>query len=82
MPKLLDTAYEKELYERWLTIYPFMEMERIEYVSFEEYKNKALSNVSHNYSNSTISNEAIEKEMLELVKFYEQKSEVKKNGNI
>ena len=79
---MLKTAYEKELYERWLTIYPYMELGSIDYVSFEEYKNKAFGNIQYNSSNNTISNELIEEEMIKLVKFYERNRGVKKNGDI
>lgn len=79
---LLNVAYEKELYERWLTIYPYMETGMIDFMSFEAYKNKAFSNSQNNSSNQNISDDEIKEEMLEVVKFYEQKAGVIKDGNI
>lgn len=50
-----------------------MEIGHIEFISFEEYKNKAIGNQA-NTSNKveTISNEEIEKEMMGVVRYYEQ----------
>lgn len=79
---LLKAAYERELYERWLTLYPYMEIQRIEFLSFEDYKNKFLSNTQNDFSDKTITNEEIQEEMLEVVKYYEQKAGETKDGNI
>lgn len=73
--QLLQVAYEKEAYERWLTLYPFMEIGLANFISFEEYKNKILAKNEGNAENSKISEmkqKRNEAEMLELVKYYEQ----------
>ena len=36
----LQFAYEKELYERWITLYPLMETGFLKYISFKEYNQK------------------------------------------
>lgn len=60
-----------------------MELGHIEFISFEQYKNKAWGSSNNNSSNknNNLSNEEIEKEMLEVVRYYEQKAGGK-NGNI
>lgn len=81
----MNTAYEKELYARWLTLYPYMEIGHIEFISFEEYKNKALGGSTITTTNpKQISNEEIEEEMMKVVEFYEnsQKAGGKIDGNI
>lgn len=68
-------AYEKEAYERWLTLYPFMEIGLANFMSFEEYKKKILSNKSAETQNKKITLEVQkqnEAEMLKLVKYYEK----------
>lgn len=85
LENLLKTAYERELYERWMTIYPYMEMGHVEFVSFEEYKNKAFGSSNNNSSKTKqMSNDEIEKEMMGVVRYYEQKQKAggKINGNI
>lgn len=85
MNNLLDTAYEKELYTRWLTLYPYMEIGHIDYMSFEEYKNKAFGNATGITQNQKqLSNDQIENEMMQLVEFYEksQKAGGKRDGGI
>ena len=57
-----------------------MEMGVVEYISFKDYKTKAFG-VSYESTSKTgklISNNEIEKEMMELVKYYEQKKKVVK----
>ncbi len=73
--KLLQVAYEKEAYERWLTLYPFMEIGLANFISFEEYKNKILPKNKEDAENSKISEKKQkrnEAEMKELVKYYEK----------
>lgn len=73
--QLLQVAYEKEAYERWLTLYPFMEIGLANFISFEEYKNKILAKNKEDTENSKISEmkqKRNEAEMLEFVKYYEQ----------
>ncbi len=73
--QLLQVAYEKEAYERWLTLYPFMEIGLANFISFEEYKNKILPKNKEDAENSKISEmkqKRNEAEMLELVKYYEK----------
>ncbi len=73
--QLLQVAYEKEAYERWLTLYPFMEIGLANFITFEEYKNKILTKNKESAENNKISEmkqKQNEAEMLELVKYYEQ----------
>lgn len=75
LKKLLQVAYEKEAYERWLTLYPFMEIGLTNFISFEEYKNKILPKNKEDAENSKISEKKQkrnEAEMKELVKYYEK----------
>lgn len=58
-----------------------MEMGSIEFMSFEEYKNRILKNNSNNSSNQNLSDEKIKDEMLKVVDYYEKKVG-KKDGNI
>lgn len=42
--KLINKAFENEqdeiIYERWLTLYPYMEIKKIHFISFKDYKRK------------------------------------------
>lgn len=81
----MNFAYEKEIYERWLTIYPLMEAGIVQqYVSFKDYKDKIYQQAKVNRHKDDLSNEQIIKHSMEIVKAYEksqQKAGVK-NGNI
>lgn len=72
LPKLLKVAYEKEAYERWLTLYPFMEVGFINFISFSEYKKKILQNATENKVITEKQYKQNDKEMTELVKYYEK----------
>lgn len=72
LPKLLKVAYEKEAYERWLTLYPFMEVGFINFISFSEYKKKILQNATENKVITEKQYKKNDKEMTELVKYYEK----------
>ena len=72
LPKLLKVAYEKEAYERWLTLYPFMEVGFINFISFSEYKKKILQNAAENKVITEKQYKKNDKEMTELVKYYEK----------
>ena len=80
----LNFAYEKELYERWLTLYPIMEARFIKFISFKDYKEKALEKVKTNVMSNRLTDEEILKHGLEIVKVYErnQQKAGEKNGNI
>lgn len=81
----LEYAYEKELYTRWLTIYPFMELGFVDFISFKKYKEKALEQVKVNKKNENLTNNQIVQHGLEIVKRYEQnrqKAGEKIDGNI
>lgn len=83
LPKLLKVAYEKEAYERWLTLYPFMELGFIEFINFSEYKKKILQNATENKVITERQYKQNDKEMTELVKYYEKlKGKEASNGNI
>lgn len=72
LPKLLKVAYEKEAYERWITLYPFMEVGFINFISFSAYKEKILKNASENKVLTEKQYKQNDKEMTELVKYYEK----------
>ena len=75
----LKFAYEKELYERWLKIYPYMEIGFIKYLSFKDYKKKIKENAKIKKNNSLLTDKQIIDEGMEIVKIYEnqQKRQVK-----
>lgn len=75
----LKFAYEKELYERWLKIYPYMEIGFIKYMSFTDYKKKIKENAKIKKNNSLLTDKQIIDEGMEIVKIYEsqQKRQVK-----
>lgn len=75
----LKFAYEKELYERWLKIYPYMEIGFIKYLSFKDYKKKIKENAEIKKNNSLLTDKQIIDEGMEIVKIYEnqQKRQVK-----
>ncbi len=75
----LNFAYEKELYERWLKIYPYMEIGFIKYLSFKDYKKKIKENAEIKKNNSLLTDKQIIDEGMEIVKIYEnqQKRQVK-----
>ncbi|MCI8396830.1 MAG: hypothetical protein HFJ52_04060 [Clostridia bacterium] len=80
----LRYAQEKEVYERWLTLYPYMEIGKIEFISFKEYKEKILQKVQVSTKNSKLTDEEIIKQGLTIVEAYEKQQEKAggKNGNI
>lgn len=69
---LLTFAINKEkedtAWERWIAIYPYMEMKRLEFMSFEKYK-KELFEKKPKVSKKTI--EDIEEEMTKVIATYE-----------
>ena len=75
----LKFAYEKELYERWLKIYPYMEIGFIKYMSFENYKKKIKESAEIKRKNSLLTDKQIIDEGMEIVRIYEnqQKRQVK-----
>ncbi len=74
----LNYAYDKEIYERWLTLYPFMEAGLSKFISFKEYKDKLKEKVKQQIKDENISNEEILQHGLKIVQAYEsqQKKEV------
>lgn len=80
----LQFAYEKELYERWLTVYPFMEAEIMQFCSFEDYKKKLKEKVISKRNNMNLTDEQILEEGKKIVEIYEknQQKAGEKVGNI
>jgi len=80
----LKFAYEKELYERWITLYPLMEAGFMRYVSFKEYKEKIKQNVITKQRNEKLSDEQIVEDGMKIMEIYErnQQKAGDKNGNI
>lgn len=80
----LRFAREKEIYERWLSIYPFMEMGTMPFMSFEEYKKKLRENTVQVQRNSMLTNEEIVEDGMKIMQAYEknQQKAGDKVGNI
>lgn len=80
----LKFAYEKEFYERWITLYPLMEAGIMPYCSFEEYKKKIKQNVNIKKRNINMTDEQILEEGKRIVEIYEknQQKAGEKVGNI
>lgn len=74
----LKHAFEQEqnksAMELWKSLYPFMLMKKLEFMSFEDYK-KELTKPKQEYTE--ISHAEIEEEMMHIISAYE---EVKKGG--
>ncbi|MGO4887065.1 hypothetical protein ACJ2A9_04845 [Anaerobacillus sp. MEB173] len=72
--KLLVDAHEKDqekvVWELWLSLYPSMVTQKIDFIEFDEFKKKLKQNAT-NQSNK--SSEEIEDEMLKVVALYEKK---------
>lgn len=69
----LAFAYDREMYERWLTLYPHMEMGIIEYISFEDYKKKLKENITTSQKQKSLTDKQIISEMESVVKLYEKR---------
>lgn len=80
----LQFAYEKELYERWITLYPLMECGFMKYVSFKEYKNKIKEKAATKKRNDTLTDKQIIDDGMKIVQMYEknQQKAGDKGGNI
>lgn len=76
----MDFAYDREMYERWLTLYPNMEMGLIKYISFEDYKKKLKENITTSQKQKNLSNKQIIDEMEFIVEKYEKQK--RKAGGI
>lgn len=87
LSKLVDFlkfAYEKELYERWITLYPLMESGIIEYMSLETYKNKIKEKTETKQKNDLMTDEQIMEDGMKIMKIYEKNQQKggDKIGNI
>ena len=80
----LQFAYEKEFYERWMTLYPLMEAGIMQYCSFKDYKKKIKENANIKRNNLSMTDEQILKEGKKIVEIYEknQQKAGEKVGNI
>ena len=80
----LQFAYEKEFYERWMTLYPLMEAGFMPYCSFKEYKKKIKENTIMKRKNIAMTDEQIINEEKKMVELYEknQQKAGEKVGNI
>ena len=80
----LQLAYEKEFYERWLTLYPLMEAGFMPFYSFKEYKKKIKENTIMKRKNIMMTDEQIISEGQKIVEIYEknQQKAGEKVGNI
>ena len=80
----LQFAYDKETYERWMTLYPLMEAGIVKYISFIEYKNKIKEQVNAKRNDNLLSDEQIINDGMKIMQAYErnQQKAGDKNGNI
>ncbi len=46
--KLREKETEEKLWDKWLSLYPYMEMKWVDNMSFEEYKRRILGSYSNN----------------------------------
>ena len=63
----MQFAYEKEFYERWMTLYPLMEAGFMPYCSFKDYKKKIKENANIKRKNISMTDEQILKEGKKIV---------------
>lgn len=68
----LKFAYEREIYERWLKIYPLMEAGFMPYISFKDYKSKILEQIKEKIRKNRLSDKQIIEHSMEIVKEYEK----------
>ncbi len=80
----LQFAYEKETYERWLTIYPLMEAGITKFISFKEYKDKIKKQAIAKRKNANLTDEKIIDDSMKIVQIYEkhQQKAGDEDGNI
>lgn len=81
----LNYAYEREVYEKWSSLYPLMECGLMPYVSFKEYKNKIKENIKVTTNSSKLTDEEILEQGIKMAKAYEnqqKKAGENINGNI
>lgn len=80
----LKYAYEKEAYERWLSLYPLMEAGIMKYMSFKEYQAKIKQNIQEQKRNELITDEQIIDQGMKIVEAYEnqQKKAGEQHGDI
>lgn len=80
----LQFAYEKELYERWITLYPLMETGFLKYISFKEYKQKIKQKALSKQRNRNLSDKQIMQHGMEIIEMYErnQQKAGDKSGDI
>jgi hypothetical protein len=79
----LKFAYEREIYDTWLTLYPLMEANIMEYVSFEKYKQKLAENANTSAHSNRLSDEEIIEHGLKIAKAYEKQQKAgEKNRDI
>lgn len=79
---LLKFAYDRELYERWLTIYPHMEMGLMEFVSFEDYKKKAIENGLQKIRQKNLNDEEIIEKTNKIIEIYNKQKGGASSGDI
>lgn len=72
------------MYERWLTLYPLMELGTMKYISFKEYKEKIIQKAKEQQHNEMLTDEQIIDQGMKIVEAYEsqQKKAGGNNGNI
>ena len=78
----LQYAYEKEIYERWLTLYPLIEAGIINSISFNDYKNKILENIKSQQNKEKLTDEQIINQGMKIVEAYEKQQNNKAGERI
>lgn len=68
--KAVEKQQEKLLWERWLAIYPYMEIGNVKFISFNDYKSKLLNK---EMKTTDITAEEIEEDILQVKALYERR---------
>jgi len=68
--KAVEKQQEKLLWERWLAIYPYMEIGAWNFISFNDYKDKLLNK---EMKTTDITAEEIEEDILQVKALYERR---------
>lgn len=68
--KAVEKQQEKLLWERWLAIYPYMEIGNVKFISFNDYKSKLLNK---EMKTTDITAEEIEEDILKVKALYERR---------
>ncbi len=71
--KAIEKEQETLIWERWLALYPHMELKRFNFISFDNFKKDLLLHKPNPQSESDKSKEEIETEMMAVIAAYERR---------